>query len=247
MTEDRIIRFDSLDSTNIQAAKLATESELPEGTVIVAREQAHGRGQDCSSWESEPGKNLTCSMLFYPRFLPVGRQFELSKVVALGVWKTVSDLLPDDMVKIKWPNDIYTGDRKVAGILIQNSILGETLDSSIIGIGLNANQLVFRSGAPNPVSLRMATGKEYDLDLLLEQLVKNIDEYYNILKSNPLGDIDKLYFDKLYRKNVMSKFRKDGKIIRARITGLSEYGHLLLETADGSSLECEIKEIEFII
>jgi BirA family transcriptional regulator, biotin operon repressor / biotin---[acetyl-CoA-carboxylase] ligase len=242
-----ILRFGSLDSTNIQAAKLIAEGEMDEGTVIITRDQTHGRGLDINTWESEPGMNLTMSMVLYPRFLNAGSQFMLSKVVALGVQKTVSELISKGNVTIKWPNDIYIDDSKVAGILIQNSILGETLDSSIAGIGLNVNQRIFRSGAPNPGSLCMVTGKEYNLDLLLEQLISNIGEYYNILKSQSFRDIDKLYFDKLYRKNLVSSFWKDGKIIRARITGLGEYGHLLLKTEDGLSFECEIKEIEFII
>lgn len=247
MTENRILHYGSVDSTNDQAARLAAERELPEGTVVNARKQTRGRGQDSNSWESEPGMNLTCSMVLYPRFLPAGAQFALSKVVALGVWKTVADILPNEKVSIKWPNDIYIGDRKVAGILIQNTILGPVLDCSIAGIGLNVNQLIFTSDAPNPVSLKMITGEEYSLVLLLEQLVKNIEDYYNILKSRHYTDIAGLYFNNLYRKGVMSRYRKDGKIIEAKITGLNEYGHLLLETMDGAMLECEIKEIEFII
>jgi BirA family transcriptional regulator, biotin operon repressor / biotin---[acetyl-CoA-carboxylase] ligase len=247
MTENRIIHYRSLDSTNDEAARLIAERELPEGTVVNAREQTLGRGQDSNTWESEPGMNLTCSMVLYPRFLPAGRQFELSKVVALGVWKTVHDLLPNEQVSIKWPNDIYIGDCKVAGILIQNSILGRVLESSIAGIGLNVNQLVFRSSAPNPVSVRIVKGQEQDLGLVLDQLIIAIDAYYQILKSHQFDVIDKLYFDNLYRRNLISKFRKDGKIIEAKITGISEYGHLVVETTDGMRLECEIKDIEFII
>jgi BirA family transcriptional regulator, biotin operon repressor / biotin---[acetyl-CoA-carboxylase] ligase len=247
MNEKRIFRYDSLDSTNTETLKMIVEKDLPEYTVITAREQTSGRGQEDNTWESEPGMNLTFSMVLYPRFLDAGMQFRLSKVLALAVWKTVSDILLQSPVTIKWPNDIYIGDRKVAGILIQNSILGQVLETSIAGIGLNVNQRIFRSGAPNPVSLSMASGKEYDLELVLDQLIANIERYYKLLKSGRYDEIDSLYFDKLYRKNVMSNFRKDGEIIQARIKGLSEYGHLLLETTDGLIVEAEIKEIEFII
>ena len=247
MPENRIIRFKSLDSTNAQAAKMVADGELPDSTVIIAHEQTKGRGLDSNTWESEPGMNLTFSMVLYPRFLPAGQQFMLSKVIALGVWQTVADHVTDGSVTIKWPNDIYIGNRKVAGILIQNSIIGTVLENSIAGIGLNVNQTVFRSGAPNPVSLRLATGQEYDLDIELKRLTTNIEEYYKLLKSGHFSLIDQLYFDNLYRRNVLSEFRKDGKIFPARIIGLSEYGHLLLETTDGVRFECDIKEIEFII
>jgi len=247
MSENKILHYGSVDSTNDQAARLAAERELPEGTVVNARKQTHGRGQDSNTWESEPGMNLTCSMVLYPHFLPAAAQFALSKVVALGVWKTVADILPNEQVTIKWPNDVYIGDRKVAGILIQNSILGPVLDCSIAGIGLNVNQTAFAGGAPNPVSLAMITGEEYSLMQMLEDLIKNIEAYYAMLKSRHYTEIAKLYFEKLYRRGVMSRFRKAGAVIEARITGINEYGHLLLEQADGTRFEAEIKEIEFII
>jgi BirA family transcriptional regulator, biotin operon repressor / biotin---[acetyl-CoA-carboxylase] ligase len=247
MSENRILHFGSVDSTNDQAARLAAEGELAEGTVVNARKQTHGRGQDTNTWESEPAMNLTCSMVLYPRFLPAAAQFALSKVVALGVWKTVADILPKEQVTIKWPNDVYIGDRKVAGILIQNSIMGPVLDCSIAGIGLNVNQTAFSGRAPNPVSLAMITGEEYSLAQVLGDLIKNIETYYAMLKSRHYTDIAGLYFEKLYRRGVMSRFRRDGVVIEAKIIGINEYGHLLLEQADGTRFEADVKEIGFII
>jgi len=247
MHKHTILHFDSIDSTNAKASELATEQKLVEGSVIVTNDQTNGRGMDTNSWESESGMNLTMSMVLYPRFLPAGQQFMLSKVISLGVCKTVSDILPEGRVTIKWPNDIYIDEQKVAGTLIQNSILGQVLESSIAGIGLNVNQLVFRSVAPNPVSLKMITGKEYDLDFILEILITNIKFYYEILKSGRFDELDKFYLSHFYRMNVVSKFRKEGKIIQARITGITEYGYLKLESTEGICYECEIKEVEFII
>jgi len=247
MKNNTILRFGTLDSTNLRAASMVASGELNEGTVIIAHEQTQGRGLDLNTWESEPGKNLTMSMVLYPRFLPAGRQFELSKVIALGLHKTVADLIPESYVTIKWPNDIYIDDRKVAGILIQNGILGHVLDSSIAGIGLNVNQIEFKSNAPNPVSLRMISGIEYDLDRMLDKLINNIDTYYEMIRSGRFDEMDKLYINYLYRFNVTGIFMKDGRKIQARITGVNEYGYLLLETSEGKRVECEIKEVEFII
>lgn len=243
----RLMWLDSVGSTNIHTAEMAIHNDLPEGFVVAAHVQTEGRGYEANTWESEPGKNLTFSMLLYPRFLPPGRQFILTKVVALGVRETLGQLLPDVSVKIKWPNDIYIDDRKVAGILIQHSIMGSGIDNTVVGIGLNVNQLEFRSEAPNPVSLRMISGQEYDLNDLLSLLCMNVDKYYELLRSRYFGQLDKAYLEHFYRINTFSSFRIGERIFEAKITGVSTYGQLMMETMEGDFLKFSMKEIEFVL
>ncbi len=165
------LRFDELSSTNDHAAELLapehpshTKSKPAEGTVIRADSQSAGRGQFGSRWESAAGKNLTFSVILYPEWLEIEAQFYLSMAVALAVHNAVCEVYRGPLpVQIKWPNDLYLGDQKMGGILIQNSLSGARIQSSIIGIGLNVNQLHFDPDLPNPVSLASASGHAFDL------------------------------------------------------------------------------------
>ncbi|MCM1309850.1 MAG: biotin--[acetyl-CoA-carboxylase] ligase [Bacteroides sp.] len=152
----------------------SSNSALPRtaahGDALMALEQTAGRGQRGNTWEAEPRKNITLSLMLRPEGLPAVRQFELSEAVALGVADLVEELGVGD-VRVKWPNDIYVGDRKICGILIENALSGNLIGRSIAGIGLNVNQTEFRSDAPNPVSLRQLTGREYDLKATAERMI----------------------------------------------------------------------------
>ena len=165
----RITWIESCPSTSRELS-----AEAPHGAALAAREQTAGRGQRGNSWEAEPGKNLTLSLMLRPDGLHASRQFELSEAVALGVADFL-DSLGLEGVCVKWPNDIYVGDRKICGILIENT-LGSSgaILRAVAGIGVNINQTRFRSDAPNPVSVRQLTGKEYDLEELAEELVARI-------------------------------------------------------------------------
>ncbi len=160
------------------SAVLAGMEDAATGTVTATHCQTAGRGQRGNSWEAEPGKNLTFSMLLRPRNIPAARQFELSMLVALETADTVRELLsvvPEPpSVAVKWPNDIYAGDRKIAGLLIENTLSGSAIERSIVGIGLNVNQKVFLSDAPNPVSAIHFTHSEIRLEPLLQQLCSRI-------------------------------------------------------------------------
>lgn len=168
------IHVDTCPSTMSYAAALP-EDETPHGTVVTAHEQTAGRGQRGNSWESEPGANLTFSLILRPQQWPAARQFELSMAVAVGVCRALRRALPPDAdVRVKWPNDIYAGNRKMVGILIENAISGSLITRSIAGIGINVNQTIFRSSAPNPVSMAQLAGHPYDLDTLLSSVVTEI-------------------------------------------------------------------------
>lgn len=162
-----------LDSCGSTSAELRLRPDARHGLTVAAREQTAGRGQRGNSWEAEPGANLTFSMLLEPRQIEAARQFELSMLIALAVAEFLDGLgIPD--VQVKWPNDIYAGDRKICGILIENTLSGKSLARSIAGIGININQHAFRSDAPNPVSLTQLTGRSYDLEPLLADVAERI-------------------------------------------------------------------------
>lgn len=145
------------------------------GTVIAAFEQTAGRGQRGNTWEAEPHKNLTFSLLLMPAALTASHQFELSMLVALATADFIRDKLPvHDVVRVKWPNDIYVNDDKICGILIENTIEASAIVKSVVGIGININQTTFRSDAPNPVSLAMLTSRSWPLDTLLQDVVSRI-------------------------------------------------------------------------
>ena len=231
------------DSTNNYAATELLTKRPPEGAVFIADRQIDGRGQAQNKWESEPEKNLTFSILLYPEFLEISRQFELSKAISLGVSDYLSELTQN--VSIKWPNDIYAGDRKIAGILIENSIRGNMISTCIVGIGLNINQQVFRSEAPNPVSLSQVTGKVYDLNESLLLLCAKIDNRYLQLCSRDFRTIDEDYSNRLYRHGSWSSYADENGDFEGKILGVDQPGRLRIETKSGKINLYQFKEVEF--
>lgn len=191
-----ILKLDSCPSTNTRLAEIAPT--LAADTVVVAREQTAGRGQRGNSWEAAPGLNLTCSILMFNRHgLKAARQFALSEAVSLGIVDTLRHFLGGDhSVAVKWPNDIYSGDKKICGILIENAISGSEISRSIIGVGVNVNQREFVSGAPNPVSIFNLLGHETPVDEVLEVMIENI--YRRVDMS--LDDLHAEYCRNLWRK-----------------------------------------------
>ena len=157
----------STDSTNTLMRQLVAAGNPPE--FIYAGYQTAGRGQTGNGWESEPDKNLLCSILLPP----IKELFYQNVITSVAVLRTLSGLGIDGLT-VKWPNDIYWGDKKVAGILVENTILGSEVQYSIAGIGLNVNQTEWHSGAPNPVSVKQINGKDYDIDELMQQLLAEI-------------------------------------------------------------------------
>jgi BirA family biotin operon repressor/biotin-[acetyl-CoA-carboxylase] ligase len=239
-----IIRLTSVDSTNNYANSQIRENEVPEGTVFLAYEQTAGRGQLKNFWESEPGKNLTFSLVLYPDFLEIRRQFMISKVVVLGIYSALHEHIED--LKIKWPNDIYSGTRKLGGILIENSIMFGKLKSSVVGIGLNVNQTVFKSNAPNPVSLQNLTNKHYDCDVILFAILSGINLYFNKLKDGKDNEIDQAFISHLYQLDETFKYRAGDEVFYGEIMGVNEIGQLLIRRNDGKILDFHFKEVEFL-
>jgi BirA family transcriptional regulator, biotin operon repressor / biotin---[acetyl-CoA-carboxylase] ligase len=242
-TSNKIVALEETDSTNKYAAKLPFDAA--EGTVIVSSYQTQGRGQGSNYWESEAGMNLTFSIILKPEFLKASDQFYISKIISLSI----ADLLSRHTgnISIKWPNDIYAGDKKISGILIENSVSGFTLMQCIVGIGININQEKFTSNAPNPVSLRQITKESHNLNEILSKFLSIIEEYYNILKNGDFNSIDKKYLKYLYRYKQESGFIADGKSFRGRIIGVEPTGELIIEDEKGYQRKFMYKEVEFVI
>lgn len=237
--------FDSLPSTN-QYCELLDLREVEEFTIINAREQTAGIGQRGNHWESQPGMNLTFSLILKPTFLPAAEQYMLTKVVSLGITDCLQSLIPEgNIIKIKWPNDIYINDHKVCGILISNKLSRTHLSASIVGIGLNVNQTEFPSWVPNPISLKQITGEELSLRPLLENIVQAIQTRYIQLPTNP-AILDQEYLSRLLRLHQPAHYLYHGEAITATIQGVNQYGHLLLTTSESRPLTCQLKELTFL-
>ena len=241
-----IISLPETGSTNTYAIGLLSKQRPDEGCVVITDYQTQGKGTDSNTWESEKGKNLTFSLILYPDF-KADHQFLLNKAISLAICDFLHAELPHNDITIKWPNDIYIGDKKVCGILIQNSVIGNHLDYVVVGIGLNVNQTIFTSDAPNPISLKMVTGKDYDLDELLQKLLKFIFEKYAQVKPETSRKIENDYFKKLYRLMEWHEYILKDAITSARIIGTNSYGQLELEAENGQVFTCDLKEVKFII
>ncbi|MFK7931876.1 MAG: biotin--[acetyl-CoA-carboxylase] ligase [Saprospiraceae bacterium] len=241
------IQFPELASTNAAAQELLTTTKPSEGTVITAVRQSAGRGQAGSQWESEAGKNVTMSVILYPHFLVVQQQFWLNRAITLGVRDTIAKLLGQS-VKLKWPNDIYIKDKKVAGILIQNSLLGAKIQASIIGIGLNVNQTVFLSDAPNPTSLQLESQHSFDLPEVIQMLCQQIELRYLQLRGHKYSFLAADYLRHLYRYQQPAVFRgSDGMTFNGQIIGVTDIGQLCIQKEDGQLQRYMFKEVAHVI
>ena len=230
-------------STQSDLVALSEKNVLQQGYVLAAKRQYAGKGQGSNKWEAQPDKNLTFSLYLQPRFLPIVRQFDLMQTLSLAIADFVQEYIGQD-VWIKWPNDIYIGKDKVCGFLIQNKIVGSVLEAVFCGIGININQTDF-TYAPNPTSLALHTGRQYDLKTCLDNLLQHIARRYEQLS---LGDIEAIkseYLDRLLYKDVKAEYIYNGKKIVATIRGVNSFGHLILETEQGDCVEAELKQLSF--
>ena len=224
---------------------------LPDGTVVYTQNQTAGRGQRGNSWESEPGKNLTLSMLLKGMSLPAKEQFYISEAVSLAIVDVLNRYA--EGFSIKWPNDIYYYDSKICGILIENTLLGSTISHSIAGVGLNVNQEKFVSDAPNPISLFNILGSETDCETILREIGDTIYSKAQIL----YGDIDRSKLEKMHQQYLENLYRKDdefykfklpdGTVTEARILDVAPDGMMSVEYRSGEVKGYYFKEIAFVI
>jgi BirA family biotin operon repressor/biotin-[acetyl-CoA-carboxylase] ligase len=241
----QILQHEKVSSTNTLAASLLRDSKPPEGTVITASYQDTGRGQPGNSWESEPGKNLLMSVILYPVMVRPADQFIISRMVSLAVHDLVA--ARTTAARIKWPNDIYVGNDKIAGILIENSIMGHTLGSSVAGIGLNVNQTHFRSGAPNPVSLKQVTGTTHYLRAITDELISLLDCRYGMVVRGEGALLESEYHNALYRAGEWHRYSDSDGEFEGMIERVRPDGMLHVIRRDGSSREYAFREIDYIL
>jgi BirA family biotin operon repressor/biotin-[acetyl-CoA-carboxylase] ligase len=240
-----LVTLKEVASTNNYLKELLSNSKpVADGTVIMAESQYAGRGQQTNRWHSEAGMNLTFSLLLKPLFLPLQQQFDLTRAVSLGV-VTALQQASGERIQIKWPNDIYHGDKKLGGILIENMVQGNRINHSVIGIGLNINQVVFPPEVPNPTSLKQILQRDYELNVLLSQICGSIEAWYLRLKAGHINEIRDRYLGNLYWLNQEKDFMADGVHIKGTITGVRNNGFLVLSTESGEK-EFNLKQIQFL-
>lgn len=237
-----IYHIEQTTSTNDDAR----DPKYGHGDIIWAERQTAGRGQRGHTWTSPEGVNLTFSLVLEPRFLPVGEQFLLSEVIALALTDTFAESGID--ARIKWTNDIYVGDNKLVGILIEHNYAGQELSRTIAGIGINVNQTQFDPALPNPVSMALATGRTFDRGEVLDTFHTHCMARYEQLRCGDKQTIQEHYRRKMFRLGENHPYRRpDGTIVEAVIEGVRPTGELMLRHADGSHGEYLFREIEFVV
>lgn len=240
-----LIHISETNSTNNHLQTLCAEQQIKEFTTVVTDFQTSGRGQRGNSWESEPNKNLLFSFVLFPEFLEARRQFLISQIVSLAIKEELETYTTD--ISIKWPNDIYWKNKKICGILIENELMGRNINQSIAGIGINVNQEMFYSAAPNPVSLWQITGKRYDCFEILKHIMLRIRTYYDLLRKNETSSIVTSYEKSLFRKEGMHPYKDAKGEFLARIVGVEPEGKLILEDEALTKRGYMFKEVEYIL
>ena len=245
MREFRIIHIDKTDSTNRwmkEMIQLHPSENTQEEIVVVCDYQTAGRGCGSNSWEAEPGKNLLITLLMHPKKVSARTQFIITQIVSVALCRTIESVIGDEHnVSIKWPNDIYVGDKKICGVLIENHLQGRRIKDCIIGIGLNVNQTEFRSDAPNPVSIAQLTGNETDREDVLMTLLTNLSKECE----NKNVHLD--YLSRMYRRDGMYPFETEGTRFMAKVVGVNDDGRLMLQDENGIGHLFRFKEVTFII
>jgi BirA family transcriptional regulator, biotin operon repressor / biotin---[acetyl-CoA-carboxylase] ligase len=241
----KVLFLPTCHSTNDIAASLIKEGEVLEGLIVITSDQTRGRGQRGNQWEAEAGKNLTFSLVLKPAFITANDQFQLNIAISLGIHDFLSVHFPKEVIKIKWPNDIYHKDRKLGGVLIENALKKYDIETSVIGIGLNVNQTAFAN--KKAVSMKMASGQsqDYNLEELLVILAESLERNYMLLKNGRQAMMKERYLQNLYRYQTTHCFRQADQIFEGQIEDVDASGRLVVLT-NGSLRYFNLKEIEFI-
>ncbi len=264
MKQYPIIQLDETVSTNQELTQLCDRqgNDLAEFTTLCADFQTAGKGQRGNSWESEPGKNLLFSFVLFPRFLEAKRQFVLSQVISLAIKEELEEIIRPlhateeeetdgrkreaSPVSIKWPNDIYWREKKICGILIENDLQGRDIRRCIAGIGININQEVFLSDAPNPCSLKQITGKEHPRQPILQRILQRVEAYYRQLKQEDISqEITGRYARSLFRREGYHPYQDANGRFLARLLQVEPDGRFVLEDEAGKVRKYLFKEVEY--
>ena len=243
----KITHFKTLDSTNQYLQNLLNEGIDIVDNIVVTDYQTSGKGQGKNMWQSEDGKNLLFSIALDMSFLKAESQFLLTQIVSVTMINVLKKYLPEDSLFIKWPNDIYFNNKKIAGILIKNEIRGMMMGTSIIGIGLNVNQTSFNEDLPNPISMKMITGNDFELETILNDICFELralsyEQYRNTHSSQLTAHS---YIKYLYRYNQWAFFEHEGQVKEMMIIGYDQFGRLILKEKNDREVVCDLKEIVF--
>lgn len=243
-----LIHLNETDSTNRFLNERCDQQPTEELTTVVADFQTSGRGQRGNSWESEADKNLMFSFVLYPTFLEARKQFLLSQIASLAIKEELDTYLSD--ISIKWPNDIYWKEKKICGMLIENDLAGTHISRSITGVGLNVNQEVFLSDAPNPISMKQISGQSYSCPQLLASIMQRVKEYYSFLatgKDDVLPLIAERYSRSLFRQAGFHPYADANGEFLARLLRVEPDGRLILEDRSGGERSYLFKEVQHIL
>jgi len=242
----KIIKLDTIASTNSFLKDLSVSSALENLTVVVTKKQTKGRGQQKKEWISEPYKNLTFSLFISLKDVKIIHKKYLNFAISTAIYKVLFDKKTPKL-SIKWPNDILSVNKKICGILIENTFFGDQIKSTIVGIGLNVNQEIFSNTLSNVTSLKLATLKETDLDVLLNEILVQLKTKIKVLESKNFHLLEKQYLDVLYKKNIPTMFKNSkDEIFMGIISGISDQGNLQIQLEDDSVKEFGIKEVSIL-
>ena len=245
-----MIHLNETDSTNRYLQQLCQEAgnnKVEEFTTICADYQTAGKGQRGNSWEAAKGANLLFSFICYPTFVPIRQQFVLSQLISLGIKETLDEYCSD--ISIKWPNDIYWKEKKICGILIENDLQGNSIGRCISGIGLNINQEVFLSDAPNPISLKQITGKHYQRETILEKVMQRIEQSYQKLKEDSAyaSEIATRYAASLFRREGLHCYQDKDGLFNARLVRVEADGRFVLMDEANQERSYLFKEVQYVL
>ena len=243
MKDPLLLYLQEVTSTSLYLKNLSNLKLLLSGSTVYTDFQTAGRGQKGNSWESARGENLMFSTILYPVGLKADRSFIVSQMVSLAIKDVLEKYTAD--ISIKWPNDIYWKEKKITGILIENDIMGDEVDKVIIGVGINLNQTVFVSNAPNPVSLKQISGSSYHVKDILGQVLERLMFYYEKLQSHEI--IKARYKQSLFRKEGLYLFAEEDKTFIAQIYDIEDSGLLVLKLESGEIRKFGFKEIRYIL
>ena len=241
----KITHFKTLDSTNQYLQNLLNEGADIADNIVVTDFQTSGKGQGKNVWQSEDGKNLLFSIALDMSFLKAEKQFLLTQIVSVTMINVLKKYLPEESLFIKWPNDIYFNDKKIAGILIKNEIKGMMMGTSIIGIGLNVNQTSFDENLPNPISMKMITGNDFDLAELLSAISYQLSANSQQPTANSQQPTANSYIKHLYRYKQWASYEHEGSVKEMMIIGYDQFGRLILKEKNDHEVVCDLKEISF--
>lgn len=236
-----VIWLNEVDSTNNIARQMILAGEAKEGLLIAANHQTSGRGQQNNVWESESKQNILCSLVLEPTFLNVNQQAWFNMAMCLSVHDALAFYVKG--VNIKWPNDVYINDKKVAGLLIENTLQGQQIKQAIVGIGININQQKFTNGKAS--SLALQANNWFDRNDVLQQILNYVKIRYNQLRLNQFDKIKTDYHKELYGLNEVKRFEANGEVFEGVIKGVDEWGNLLL-VSNGVENVYMVKQISML-